>query len=186
MRKLLAQLSALPASPAVTRLDTAGESAIEPLREVPQLNRAMYALSEAANHSVLWLTINWLNVARHPSAETAMRAARISAAIGAESLICNQGVKRLFNRERPPEPEARPHKLRRPQTSSFPSGHAASAACALFVLGNRRNLWWLGPLAALVGFSRAFVRVHHLSDVLAGFSFGAVVGLVFRRILAKF
>ena len=67
--------------------------------------------------------------------------------------------------------------MRRPSTSSFPSGHASSAFFAATLLiardGRRSAPLWLG-LAGVVATSRAFVRIHHPSDVVAG----AVVGLL--------
>ena len=78
--------------------------------------------------------------------------------------------------------------MRRPTTSSFPSGHASSAAFAATVLtgwDGRRTapLWW--ALAIAVATSRAFVRIHHPSDVVAGMATGAVLGLGARRILRR-
>jgi undecaprenyl-diphosphatase len=64
---------------------------------------------------------------------------------------------------------------------SFPSGHASGslavyAMLAYFILRGRDLQWWHLPLlfiaAALVmviGFSRAFLQVHCLSDVVAGY-----------------
>ena len=62
-----------------------------------------------------------------------------------------------------------------PPDLSFPSGHAASAFAAAFVMSRvfpelRVGLW---VLAALVAFSRVYVRVHYPLDVLVG----AVVGV---------
>ncbi|MDW4918999.1 phosphatase PAP2 family protein, partial [Streptomyces californicus] len=63
---------------------------------------------------------------------------------------------------------------RAPRTTSFPSGHAASAAA--FATGvcmecPRAGLLIL-PLAASVAFSRAYVGVHYPSDILAGIALG--------------
>lgn len=73
-----------------------------------------------------------------------------------------------------------PHKIRKPQTSSFPSGHASSAVLAASILseGSKMGLAYK-VLAALVATSRIHVRAHHASDVLAG----AVVGMIFTKLL---
>lgn len=61
---------------------------------------------------------------------------------------------------------------------SFPSGHtcAAFAASGVWLRGARRK--WVGALgllaAALMGFSRMYVGVHYLSDVLAGMVIGVL------------
>ena len=109
-----------------------------------------------------------------------------AALVGAESLLVNQGIKRLFRRTRPTESGDDRFPVRRPTTSSFPSGHASSAAFAATVLSGwdgRRlaPLWW--TLAKTVAVSRAYVRIHHPSDVVAGLATGAVLGLAARRVL---
>jgi membrane-associated phospholipid phosphatase len=69
------------------------------------------------------------------------------------------------------------------ETYSFPSGHAAAAtatfATLAFLVGHRSRPWRTLAAAAtavalivLVGFSRLYLGVHYLSDVLAGTSFG--------------
>jgi len=72
---------------------------------------------------------------------------------------------------------------RMPWTSSFPSGHAASAAA--FAAGATMELPMAGPilvpLAAAVAYSRVHVGVHYRSDVWAGAAIGltcAVIGRV--------
>ena len=45
-------------------------------------------------------------------------------------------------------------------------------------------LWF--AIAAIVGTSRAYVRIHHASDVVAGAMCGAVLGIATRRVLRRF
>jgi undecaprenyl-diphosphatase len=70
-----------------------------------------------------------------------------------------------------------------PASFSFPSGHTASSmACA-------RILALLGPWAALpayayallMGCSRVYLRVHYVSDVVAGGLVGLLCGEITRR-----
>ena len=73
-------------------------------------------------------------------------------------------------------------------TSSFPSGHASAAAFTAVLLtgwDGRRSapLWW--TLATIVGASRAYVRIHHASDVVAGMAVGAALGVVAGRVLRR-
>jgi membrane-associated phospholipid phosphatase len=97
-------------------------------------------------------------------------------AIGIE--VVNGGLKLLFHR---PRPELAFIHL---DTYSFPSGHAASSVAIYGVLAFlfvRRRSWparagvvsAAAVLVAVVGFSRIYLGVHYLSDVLAGFSLGA-------------
>ncbi|MEJ7563078.1 MAG: phosphatase PAP2 family protein [Ilumatobacteraceae bacterium] len=105
--------------------------------------------------------------------------------LGAESLVVNQGLKRIFNRPRPTIAGEPGLEVRRPRTSSFPSGHASSAAFATAVLtdqeGPRSALLWT-PIAIVVAASRIHVRVHHASDVVAGLAVGAVLGVAGRAV----
>jgi len=65
-----------------------------------------------------------------------------------------------------------------PHGFSFPSGHATLAMAMAVILAHHfprvRSLVYV--LAILVGFSRIYFGVHFLSDVLAGFILGAILG----------
>jgi cation-transporting P-type ATPase E len=91
--------------------------------------------------------------------------------------VLNSLLKLLFHR---PRPELAFVHL---ETYSFPSGHAAVATATFtalaFVIGQHarpRQALAVGAAAMalilLVGFSRLYLGVHYLSDVLAGTSFG--------------
>ncbi len=73
---------------------------------------------------------------------------------------------------------------RMPWTSSFPSGHAASAAA--FAAGATMELPVAGPvlvpLAAAVAYSRVHVGVHYRSDVWAGAAVGLTCAVVGRKL----
>jgi undecaprenyl-diphosphatase len=72
--------------------------------------------------------------------------------------------------------------MRRPITSSFPSGHAATAFMAAGLLSKGTRL---APayytLAALVAYSRVHVRMHHPADVAGGAALGIALGAIARR-----
>ena len=70
-----------------------------------------------------------------------------------------------------------------PTSSSFPSGHAASAAAFATAVGleSPRLGLALAPLAAAVGYSRVHVGVHWTSDVAAGAALGVGVAALTRR-----
>ncbi len=172
-----------PFGPTVARFDDAVDRALDRLRGNPVADRVFYGLSEAANFSVLWYG---LAVARAVVSPKYRRdVVRLAVCVGVESLIVNQGIKRLFRRNRPDRTDhVDPHRLRSPQTSSFPSGHASSAVFAATLLtdGDRGRRWlWYG-IAALVATSRPYVRIHHASDVVGGVVVGRVLGLLARRL----
>ena len=112
----------------------------------------------------------------------------LALALGVESLLVNQGLKRLFGRPRPTlEGDVR-FPVRRPSTSSFPSGHASAAAFNATLLtgwdgARTAPLWW--GIGSVVAVSRAYVRIHHGSDVVAGLAVGAGLGLAARAVLRR-
>ena len=103
-----------------------------------------------------------------------------TAAPGAALLA--QGLKLLIHRERPDFIEP----LVSAGGYAFPSGHATNAMAFYLVLAVLLSGWvrrWetrvyvlLGALAVivLVGFSRLYLGVHYLTDVLAGYAVGAL------------
>jgi undecaprenyl-diphosphatase len=172
----------LPFGPAVARFDEAVDHALDRLRGHDVADRFAYGLSEAANFSLLWHGIALARAAT--GARGGWRAAlRLSALIGVESLVVNQGIKRLFRRSRPIEPTARPHYLRAPSTSSFPSGHASAAFFAATLLADQGGPAWVWyGLATLVAMSRPYVRIHHASDVVVGAALGVGLAVLARRV----
>ncbi len=159
--------------------DTKVDAIFLPLRDKPLANRILFAASNVADHSILWFTLAAVRGMRKGGEPYAIRAA---VALLAESVLVNLGIKTLFGRSRPRWEGERPHEIRQPLTSSFPSGHASAAACAVILLGDGDRLWpiYLG-LGALVAPSRIHVRMHHASDVLAGIIVGTAFGLAVKR-----
>lgn len=165
--------------PWVETLDEGVDRAWGALRSSPALDRLFYAASAAGDFSAVWHVANLALVAS--GAQSRRNAAKVAAALALDSLLVNQGIKRLFERRRPDPDGDRPHHLRQPSTSSFPSGHASSATVAASLL-SRTGVGTLGSAlirttAAVVATSRIHVRIHHASDVIAG----AAVGFVFAR-----
>jgi membrane-associated phospholipid phosphatase len=173
-----------PAAQAVTRFDDAVDRAFDHLRGRPAVDRVMYAASELGDFGLIWVLLGSARSLRSERDEQEFL--RLVVCLGAESLLVNQGVKRVFGRTRPVTTEARPHQLRQPLTSSFPSGHASSGMLAAALLSHGRRTWplWYG-LAALVATSRIHVRIHHASDVVAGAAVGAVLGIAAKRLWSR-
>jgi undecaprenyl-diphosphatase len=151
------------------------------LRGRPLVDRAMYTVSELADFSLLW---HLVSAARAAVDERKLPSSvRLSAVLGVESTIVNGVLKTLVRRERPIPEFERPHHLRIPLTSSFPSGHASAAFCAAGLLSDRSRL---APayyaLATVVAASRVHVKIHHASDVLVGAAVGATLAAVAKRV----
>jgi undecaprenyl-diphosphatase len=110
----------------------------------------------------------WLALAAFALAEalTSLGSALLKAAVG-----------------RPRPPDGQLHLM----TSSFPSGHAAYAGvtCVALVLlftasGENRRWWWPAAAFGIVGmaWSRTYLQVHWLSDVVAGSMLGIGIALL--------
>jgi undecaprenyl-diphosphatase len=158
----------------VTRFDSMVDTLFDRARGNRFADRLFYAASEAGNHSLIWHGVAW---ARALLTGNYKQAIRISLALGLESAVVNGGIKSLFHRDRPAHDGDRPHPLRTPLTSSFPSGHATSGFFAARLLSADSKL---GPAyyatALVVASSRVYVKIHHASDVVAGAALGAVMG----------
>lgn len=171
--------------PTVDSLDEAIDELLEQLRGHPLADRLFLAASHAGDWSAIWHAVSLMRAItrRRPDQMLAL-----AAAIGAESLIVNQGVKRLFRRQRPTTSGDERFAVRTPTTSSFPSGHASAAAFAATALitwdGKRWAPLWLS-IATIVGVSRAYVRIHHASDVVGGAVVGTLLGILARPLLKR-
>jgi membrane-associated phospholipid phosphatase len=150
----------------------------------PALDPVFYGLSSAADHGLLWLAVGAGRAARAGDPSIALR---LGAALGLESLLTNGPIKACFRRVRPeddrPPDGPLPYGMHRPISSSFPSGHAASAFTAAMLLRDTPAApLWFG-LATVVAASRVYTRMHHASDVVAGAALGIALGAVARRVL---
>lgn len=95
-------------------------------------------------------------------------------------LIGEITIKRLVARVRPSEELPEDEQIiKRPKFYSFPSGHSASSFSVVAVTILRCPLWIIIPvaiLATLIAFSRLYLRVHYLTDVVAGVVLGLGCG----------
>jgi undecaprenyl-diphosphatase len=173
-----------PLGSLVAQFDEWFDHALDRLRGNALADRVFYTASAVGDMSMVWHIVGATRAALDPS--RLAEAARLSATLGVESLLVNQGVKRLFKRGRPVFEGTRPHRLRTPSTTSFPSGHASAAFCAAVVLSGqdpRRTVLWYA-LASTVALSRPYVHIHHASDMVGGAVIGYAVGRVARAVLA--
>ena len=153
-------------------------------RPATSVERILGLLTRSADMSRLWIAaaVGLFTL----GGRTGKRAAgRGLGSIALTSAIVNFLFKPLVHRRRP-EPRGVPpvrRLTRQPLTTSFPSGHAASAAAfatGVAVEKPRAGLL-LSPLAAAVGYSRSFVGVHYPGDVAGGWLLGAGMAIAVRR-----
>lgn len=170
--------------PLVGRVDALAESIARPMRGVAPLDRLFYGLSAVGDHGIAWHVVG---VARALlGIDTWGGAVELSAALGVEAAVVNGPIKWLFRRVRPTHDGPRPHGLRTPRTSSFPSGHASSGMFAAALVARRSQVSWPWyALGAAIGWSRVHVRIHHGSDVVAGYAVGAALGAAAARLLDR-
>lgn len=173
--------------PRVARFDDAVDALLERIRDNTSVGTVMAAASHLGDFSLIWHIVS---AARGVTSDKrAEQALVLSALLGVESLLVNQGVKRLFRRTRPTETGDPRFPVRKPSTSSFPSGHASAAAFAATILtvwgGRRTAPLWFG-LATIVGTSRAYVRIHHASDVIGGAAVGLALGAAAAPIVRRY
>jgi membrane-associated phospholipid phosphatase len=168
----------------VARFDGRADELLEHARGQVVVDSVFRFASEAADFSMIWHVANVVRgtIVRRPD-----QVVGLAVALGIESLVVNQGLKRLVRRERPTTEGDHRTPVRRPSTSSFPSGHASAAAFNATILTSwdrrRWPLWW--SIAAVVGVSRAHVRIHHASDVVGGAVIGVVFGFAAQRVLRR-
>jgi undecaprenyl-diphosphatase len=154
----------------------------------PALDRAMRRLSHSADRSLIWLGVAaGLSVT---GAAGRRAAARGLLAIGVTSAVVNLGVKPLSTRRRPDRdgvgvPGERHVSM--PSSTSFPSGHSASAF-AFATAVSRDNPWlaiMIQFLAGGVAYSRVHTGVHYPGDTVAGALIGAGAGQAVSSILDR-
>ncbi|MEU2158354.1 phosphatase PAP2 family protein [Streptomyces sp. NPDC019396] len=158
-------------------------------RRWPGAEPVLPRLSRSANHGLLWFGIG-AGIWALGGVRGRRAAVRGVASLALASATVNTLAKGAVRRARPlmddvPIIRHLPHQ---PVTSSFPSGHSASAAAFATGVAMESRGWGaaLAPVAASVAFSRVYTGVHFPSDVLVGAALGvgaayAVRGLVPSR-----
>jgi undecaprenyl-diphosphatase len=138
----------------------------------PTLDRAMAAVSTAADYSRLWLASAAALAAT--GGGRGRRAAGLGvAAVGVTAAVVNLGLKPLGRRGRPARAAEQvpvTRHVRMPATTSFPSGHSATAFAFATAVGRVHPHAGipLRAMAALVAYSRVHTGVHYPGDVIAG------------------
>ena len=168
----------------VRSFDRQAEQLVDRVRGNPIADRVFYAASEVGDFSLLWHLISAMRGLRSRRNED--EAIRLAVLLGGESLLVNGVIKSFFRRTRPDWEQERAYTIRKPRSSSFPSGHASAAFFAATVISedNPAGFMYFG-LAAVVASSRVYVKIHHASDVVAGAATGLGLGLVARRLWRK-
>ncbi|MGW7514042.1 phosphatase PAP2 family protein [Streptomyces sp. NPDC054796] len=154
-------------------------------RHWPGAEDVLPRLSRSANHGRLWFAVA-AGIAASGSPRARRCAARGIASLAVASATVNTLGKRSVRRARPLlEGVPLVRQLRRqPITTSFPSGHSASAAAFATGVALESRRWGavVAPVAASVAFSRVYTGVHYPSDVLAGAALGVGAAFAVRGV----
>jgi diacylglycerol kinase family enzyme/membrane-associated phospholipid phosphatase len=156
-------------------------------RHWPGAGPVLPRLSRTANHGLLWFGAAAGIAVAGKGARSRRAAVRGVASLALASAAVNTLGKRMVRRHRPvldAVPLIRQLK-RQPFTTSFPSGHAASAAAFATGVAMESKGWGavVAPLAAAVAVSRIYTGAHYPGDVLAGAALGVGAAFAVRGVV---
>ncbi len=140
------------------------------------MDDAMQIVTLFGDKGIFWIIVILLLLS-YPKTRKLGCAAMISLII--EALCCNLAIKPLVHRLRPFEiREGIELLVTEPTDYSFPSGHTAASFAVSSVLCYKKSRFGVPAviLSVLIGFSRMYLYLHYLTDVLAGAALGCVTG----------
>lgn len=130
------------------------------------------------NGGLIWLCLDAFLLSRKETRKTGFLGI---IAIGIAALLANFVLKGIFSRPRPFVTYSQLHALVSVSGTSFPSAHTMSSFANAYVIYRREGKKYGIPsyiLAGLIAFSRMYLGVHYLSDVLGGLVLGIATGIL--------
>ena len=144
----------------------------------PVLNKIMIVASRSANIGFIWWMV-CIPFLVHP--DWRLTGLNFALALAIAHLMGEIIIKHIVKRVRPCHNLGDDEQLiARPRFYSFPSGHTTASFAVVGVALLRCRLITFLPilvLAILIGFSRIYLRVHYLTDVIAGMILGLCCGI---------
>ncbi|MBR2715411.1 MAG: phosphatase PAP2 family protein [Ruminococcus sp.] len=158
----------------------------------PFLNRIMIIFTKLGNGAFIW----WITLC-FPfllSKKTRSTGVYLTLALGVTFIVGEIIIKHIIGRMRPSSKlDDDELIIKRPKDYSFPSGHTASSFTAFTITMLRCTPAIFIPVllvALIISFSRMYLRVHYLSDVVCGAALGILSGLlcniIFENLLGQY
>ena len=144
----------------------------------PVMDKLMTSVTKLGDAGIFWiiLTLIFLIIPKMRKTGVTMAAALI-----VDLLLCNVLLKNLVARTRPYDVNTTVELLvAKLRDYSFPSGHTTSSFAATTVMFFMHPILAIPMLflAALIAFSRTYLLVHYITDVLAGVALGIITGCI--------
>ncbi len=165
-----------PVAKAVAQADLATYRAIRSTARPPAVVQVVSRFSSTGEHAMLWLGLGLV-----ATAVDARRRPRWKRAVSGVALayLANFGLKNVFRRKRPLL-EDLPQLIKTPTALSFPSAHATSSFAAARAYSPLLPTRPLYAVAGAMALSRVYLGVHYPTDILAGATFGTIIGSAAR------
>jgi undecaprenyl-diphosphatase len=166
--------------------DEAVERAVGRFRGNKVADAVAAVVSNLGDYGFIWAVIAaGKGRRRGPERKRAMRALTVA---GIVSSGTNTAAKTLVRRPRPEQAGQGRERffVRRPRSSSFPSGHTLAAFCTATILADTapQAAAYLG-LASAIALSRVHLQDHHPSDIVGGAVIGTAAGALTRGLLRR-
>lgn len=140
----------------------------------PPLERALARYSRAGEHSRIWLAIGATGFVADKRSRHVY--GRLILALSVTE-VANALLKLAFRRPRPVIDDF-PALVSANSQRSFPSAHASTSFAAARILSAALPSAPVYALASIMAISRPYLGVHYPSDVIAGMTFGTIVGSI--------
>ena len=142
------------------------------------IDKLMIAVTLSGELGIIWIIISFFLFSRTKYTKEAIM---VLLAIALASILGEGIIKHIVKRKRPfIKNNIIKLMISQPGTYSFPSGHTASsfAAATVFIRTDMRPTYLIVVIAILISFSRLYLRVHYLSDVIGGIILGVFSGTI--------
>lgn len=171
----------------ITEIDFAILDAIQSIR-FPILDKLMVFITHLGDGGYLWIAIAVIMLFFKKTRKCGIMLGMV---LIAGLIVGNLGLKNLIGRARPyvQNPDMLGQLLiKAPSSLSCPSGHTMSSiecATVIFMFDKKYGIPAL-IIAVLIAFSRMYLYVHFLTDVLLGALIGVLLGILIYRVYHKF